>query len=57
MGVVYNEDVIRDDQEPNYRDLNNENRWSHFEGLFKEDNKDGWGTLYFSGGQKFEGQF
>lgn len=55
IGIVYNEDVTKDSMEPNFKDLNNENRWTHFDGLFRQDNKDGWGTLYFYGGEKYQG--
>lgn len=31
--------------------------WIKYTGQFKDDNKDGFGTLFLSGNQKFEGEF
>lgn len=59
FGILYNEKTKSNYLETNFRNfaLNNNDGWQRYEGEFKMDKKDGFGTLYFVNGDKFSGCF
>ncbi|KRX08486.1 Protein kinase-like domain [Pseudocohnilembus persalinus] len=58
VGTLYNESPnYSSTEEPNYKNLSQEQNWDKYEGSFKNGQKSGWGTIYFMRGQRFEGQF
>ena len=57
-GIVYNETSNYNIDEFNYKNFNElDDFWVKYEGEFKNDNKDGFGTLFLSTGEKFVGKF
>lgn len=55
---MYNENPIHLTEEFNYTDFDNvDEYWTHYEGQFKDDNKEGVGTLFLTNGEKFVGNF
>lgn len=55
---MYNNDVEKVNGEMEYRDLSNYgNKWTKYQGDFRSDIKEGFGTLYFSNGEKYVGGF
>jgi len=62
FGVLYNENPASLEgyysEGFDYKDFNNVDEfWTKYEGEFKEDNKEGYGTLLLSNGEKFSGTF
>lgn len=58
FGVLYNEDVVKLTQSFDYRSFDNVGDcWVKYEGLFKNDNKEGKGKLVLSNGEWFSGYF
>ena len=60
FGIIHNDKPETGDSfETNYENFNdnNQNNWSHYEGEFSMDKKEGFGTLYMLNGDKFSGCF
>ena len=57
-GTVYNENPVPMHEEFDYTNFDNlGDYWIKYEGDFLEDNKEGFGILYLTNGDRFEGQF
>lgn len=57
-GIVYNEIPMAIGAEFDYTNFDNlGDYWTRYEGGFLDDNKEGFGTLYLTGGDRFEGEF
>ncbi|EGR33677.1 protein kinase domain protein [Ichthyophthirius multifiliis] len=58
-GILYNENPLNLDQQLfEYKNLDNvDEYWIKYDGQFKDDNKEGFGTLFLSNGEKFCGLF
>ena len=58
QGIVYNESPVKFDSGFNYLDFDGlDDRWMKYDGLFAEDFKEGYGTLFLANGEKFVGEF
>lgn len=57
-GVLYNENPVGLSTPFDYRDLDMVDEfWEKYQGEFKDDNKEGYGTMFLSNGEKFTGIF
>lgn len=57
-GLLYNENPVAFTSQFDFRDLDFvEEYWEKYQGEFKDDNKEGYGTLHLSNGEKFAGVF
>ena len=55
---MYNENPVQLNQPFDYEDFDLiDDYWTKYDGEFLEDNKEGFGTLYISNGEKFSGIF
>lgn len=58
FGILYNENPAELRQPYNFSDFDNvDEYWTKYEGNFRDDNKEGHGTLFLSNGEKFIGTF
>jgi hypothetical protein len=57
-GVLYNESIgiLREEYDCSHLELLND-EWIKYEGCFKDDVKEGQGTLYLSNGESYRGEF
>lgn len=58
FGALYNETPVELMDFFDYRDFDFvDELWVKYSGEFEQDNKEGFGTLHFSNGERFEGTF